>query len=792
MDIDIIKNIISSPIKVVDTFDYDNNIIAYSDRLVQHRKISKIKGEEEICRAVIMTQLVNSYGYKIEKLEIEEEYKAGRPLTMKPRVDLTVMDPKGDIFLFIELKSPKDFETKQDLIIEDQLFNLAAVASAEKNCHINYLALATCNLEVEGCPIEAIVIDYQHYKSFSAWKNDRNFANEIPANYGLAMKEPYIKGGEKDLDKNYTKSQIDGIRDNLHNVLWGGGSVGDNEIFNSLVNLILAKIQDEGEKKEGEEYDFQIKGYKESTLKFETNQELFSRINGLYRRALNRRMHIIDNTILEKSYVIDEEKFPLNKLKYAVSVLEKYSFVDGKNSLNGKDILGDFFEGIIRNGFKQSKGQFFTHTNIVRFILWGLQIDKLALEHINKELVIPYVIDPSAGSATFLIEYMKFVTENIKRRFKERLSNNRDVEDKFEEWFKPDHRENRWAKDFIYGVESNKDLAKASKVNMILHGDGSTNIFALDGLLPFTDYKKYNNELNALNHEENDPYYPKPVNCQFDVVISNPPFSVDLDKETQDTLSGSFIFSLKSNSENLFIERYYQLLRENGRMGIVLPESIFDTSDNKYIRLFIYKYFKVKAVVSIPSLAFAPYTQTKTSLLFAQKKTANEILQWNKLWDKYSSEYYSLSVKCKNILEVYLKGKSQKKYPSIANLDEEELKKNIIRLVSIQLKREEIKTLKLTEIIELYKNDISMLCTIDKDTSDVFGKVNVWWVFNQVAEELNYKIFMADVEEIGFKRTLRGVKERKNELFRSIKDKIIVDDGNETTVLDYLRKISWD
>jgi type I restriction enzyme M protein len=134
----------------------------------------------------------------------------------------------------------------------------------------------------------------------------------------------------------------------------------------------------------------------------------------------------------------------------------------------------------------------------VKFILWGLQIDKLAIDKINKDLVIPYVIDPSAGSATFLIEYMKFITENIKRRFRSKISNNRDVEDKMEEWFKPDHRENKWAKDFIYGIESNKDLAKASKVNMILHGDGSTNIFAQDGLLPFTEYKKYNNELNAL------------------------------------------------------------------------------------------------------------------------------------------------------------------------------------------------------------------------------------------------------------------------------------------------------
>lgn len=90
--------------------------------------------------------------------------------------------------------------------------------------------------------------------------------------------------------------------------------------------------------------------------------------------------------------------------------------MDGKNSLSGKDILGDFFEGIIRNGFKQSKGQFFTHINIVRFMLYALQTDKLAIKRIKEDKEIPYMIDPSAGSGTFLIEYMKFITENMKYR----------------------------------------------------------------------------------------------------------------------------------------------------------------------------------------------------------------------------------------------------------------------------------------------------------------------------------------------------------------------------------------
>lgn len=128
---------------------------------------------------------------------------------------------------------------------------------------------------------------------------------------------------------------------------------------------------------------------------------------------------------------------------------------------------------------------------------------------------------------------MRFITQNVKYRFKEKLAKNRDVKDKFDEWFMPDHRENKWAKDYIYGIEHNFNLGTASKVNMILHGDGSTNIFVKDGLLPFSNYDK-KTAPNALKNSSKDKLYAeKEINGQFDVVISNPPFSVELDTDTK-------------------------------------------------------------------------------------------------------------------------------------------------------------------------------------------------------------------------------------------------------------------
>ncbi len=775
--------------KVVD-FSHKEGKIKYDRSIKSSREIKRVSGDEELVRGYLLTKLVNELGYKEENIEIEKEYDVGRPKVNKPRIDIIVRDDKGNAFLYIELKSPQDYEKDKDEVIEKQLFNLASQEQGQGK-QVKYLVLYTVEVVNNKVKDKCVLIDYEKFKSFDLWKEIRNYADELPARYGKAQKEPYIKGGKKDLDTSFTHEQLEGLRKNLHNVLWGGGGADDNDIFSSLVNIILAKIQDESEKEKGEKYDFQIFSYEDGES-FESNEELFERLNELYRRALKQRLNITDNAKLKKSFVIDENKLSLTKLKYAVSALEGFSFVDGKNSFDGKDILGDFFEGIIREGFKQTKGQFFTHINIVRFMLWGLQLDKLAIERVNRDLEIPYLIDPAAGSGTFLIEYMKFITNNLKRRFKDKLANKRDVEDKFHQWFLPDHRENKWAQHFIYGVEISFNLGTATKVNMILHGDGSTNVFVKDGLRPFHFYDKETAPNFLKQYEQDNQYYDKEVNAQFDVVITNPPFSVDLDNETKKSVKREFVFGGKKNSENLFVERWYQLLKPNGRMGVVLPESVFDTTENKYIRLFIYKYFKVKAVVSLPQLTFEPFTSTKTSLLFSQKKTKAEIQDWDKLWSKYSNEWSALKTRCENLLAVYLDDKDRKKLPSVKYLKESEEKTILVRMLKDYTEADD-KKLSAKELIGKYKDELKELCKYDNDTKDAFGFVNTWWVFGEVAKELNYKIFMAEVEHVGYKRTKRGEKPMPNELFRTNdKGEVLIDDGVTKTALDYMRKIEWE
>lgn len=794
----------SCSIKVVKRIDINRNIIEYNDSLKKGREPkTKDVGDEEYTRAFLLTELVNKYGYSIEKITIEASYTMGRVPESRPVfLDLRVGDSNDDAYLFMELKSPDEYETEMENSINKQLFSIST-HEAEHNHRAKYLVYYTIEITDEEVLDNCMIIDKDEYSTYEEWEQNRNYLNQIPSHYGKAIKKPFIKGSEKDLISNYSENAINSMAVKLHNVLWGGGSSSDNDIFTSLTNIILAKIEDEDNTGDGEEYKFQSLAFDNDEDEFESDEVLYDRINSLYKDALKNRMNISDQNVINESNVINKNKFSLKKLKYTVQSIEKYSFRSKDGAIINKDILGDFFEGIIRNDYKQSKGQFFTPLNIVNFMFYGVQADNLAISMINKQRSLPFMIDCSAGSGTFLIEYMKNLTQSIKDN-REKIRRTPQINGKLLEWF-PEYAENKWAQNYVYGTELNFDLGTAIKVNMILHGDGSANVFTGtqygDGLLEFKKYKKRasdgtERDNNELEKENTSTVYDKKVNEHFDLIMTNPPFSIDLDDETKKTIDNNFVFADKKNSENLFIERYYQLLKPNGRMAVVLPESVFDTTENKYIRTFIYKYFKIKAIVSLPQTTFA-FTNTKTSILFAQKKTIDEILEWNEVWKRYTNLYEKLKTRVENIQNVFIHDKNKAKYPSIKEMNDRDMKNCIIDFLD-GIIEEDDKQLGLKDLLCKYDYELndskSGLLKIDKDTISIAGYCNSYFVLRRVLKELDYQVYMKEVEHVGYKNKKRQgkiiLKPDINELYNSDENgKMILDDDS---LLSDLRKLEWD
>jgi len=714
--------------------DVANKRVVYSNKIVQHRKVTTLT-DEEIVRAYLVVKLKTQLAYRLESLELEKSHRIGRKEKQtEARIDILVRKDQNSFMVF-EVKKWDDYDQQLESSVETQLF---AVGQLEDPIgkSLRYLIYYSAEATEAGIVEKFETIDFKKFRTFDEWDKDgRPNPRIIPNDYAIVRKANYVKGGKDDLRINVTRKELESVRHNLHNILYAGGKYGGGELFFNLLSIILAKIYDEKDTAVGKPYTFQVI-YKNGSI--ESADEIYTKVDKLYRFALQRFLGYSP----DKAKKVPSILFDAPKVKYVVDLLQPISLTQ-----NEHDILGDFFEKIVWSEFKQSKGQYFTHPNIVRFIIRVMGLDQLAVHLLNEENRLPYIIDPACGSGTFLIETMKLITNHVLNSG-DQIKRSDGTKAFLGQSF-PLERPNAWANEYLYGIENNRDLAVASKVNMVMHGDGTANIEEKDALISFGMFS-----LNRLKQTKTVDIYPFPVLQSFDAVISNPPFSITIDRETADSLPSNFIWGQRIlerfkkqskkkevNVETVFLERWYQLLKPKGRLGVILPDSVLDTAENRYVRLFLYKYFKIKAIVSLPPEAFEPYTSTKTSLVIAQKKIYNEVAQYQTEWSKLEKEY--------DKLERSVRAIAQKSHP-LEELTETDTIRIFRRFLHERFDERD-STLSLPQLVEKYKREMKL---VDKE----------WWVFAEISQMTDYPICMANVEEIGYKKTFRNEFVRPNQL----------------------------
>jgi len=81
----------------------------------------------------------------------------------------------------------------------------------------------------------------------------------------------------------------------------------------------------------------------------------------------------------------------------------------------------------------------------------------------------------------------------------------------------------------------------------------------------------------------------------------------------------------KEAPQILFIERCLQLLKNNGRMALVLPDGIYGNTSLGYIRQWLHTKGRILGIIDVPAETFMPNTSTKTSILIFQKLSKEEI-----------------------------------------------------------------------------------------------------------------------------------------------------------------------
>lgn len=647
------KKIVS---KIEPSADFRTGSIRYNkSALVLHREISLLTDEEYV-RAFLIVRLITELGYgALKTIELEKSYSIGRPSAKAARVDLLVKYPddwavkslRGAAFLFIECKAPNKFESDRDFL-KGQLFDLAKQESPCPNFAVYYTALVEANEPLD----RALIINFNDFSSWDRWDSQGQPANSIlPVRYGVPRNIEYANTGipsvtQRPLRTNVTRGEFDRLRKELHDVVWGGGGTNNNDVFVILIRLFLCKVFDELETSPNTRYRFQRVAYTNGEV--ESPEQVKANMTLLFREAAETYLGYSPEDLIETT-PFESKKVSPAKVAFVVGRLQGLSLT--KNTSRGDgDLLGDFFEGIVSQDFTQTKGQFFTHINLVKFCLelsdFSSTVSSTFLTERDAQgrPRIPKVIDPSCGSGTFLVEAMKAGTAALVPLRSSGGKLQRRLREYAQIWFGEDSQ-NSWAREFIYGIEPNADLGLATKVNMILHGDGSTNIFVNTGLAAFSEYALTDRSHGLALTKRKGPDFPYQNACneEFDFILTNPPFSITLSTDEKKDLAKSFGLDAQSASEHLFIERWYQLLRAGGKVVAIIPETIFDSSSSLEIRKFILQYFRVTAIVSLPYVAFKPFTSTKTCIMLAEKKTDAEVLKWRDAWDSAEIEYRSVS-----------------------------------------------------------------------------------------------------------------------------------------------------
>ena len=591
------------------------------------------KPEEKVRQRYICT-LVNDYGYSLDQMAQEIKVTNSQRGQGKARADIVIWKNKSDkdakkaAFIVVECKAEN-----VKIHVEDfyQGFNYASWTHAEFFVTTNEKETKFFNVDPAYLPqkLEEVVAiptakDVDNAKKIEQLKNQT---------------------------KTFTREEFTKTLQSCHNIIRNNDKLSPEAAFDEISKLLFMKIRYERQQKgtkvftkeeyiaQAENYEKNIRpGLKSAGIDQPYMQNLFN----------TTKVEFKDDHLFEES---DEIKIRENSFIQILEKLQNFNLSDTQD-----DVKGIAFEQFLGTTFRGELGQFFTPRTIVDFMTEILDPQEGEV-----------ICDPTCGSGGFLIKAFEYVREKIERNIKVQKDklredlegadfNSRSEQEQAEISEKIDDMQSalnteldtsiensrmyQLSHNCIYGTDANPRMARTSKMNMIMHGDGHGGVHHHDGLL----------NVNGIFEE------------RFDVILTNPPFGQNVDKNqiiseadkfTDEEMKKKYkekygtaydealkqvddhigktllsLYDLGSTStltEVLFMERCLRLLKKGGRMGMVLPEGVLNNKNLQSVREYFEGRAKIILICSIPQDVFiAAGATVKPSLVFMRRFTVDE------------------------------------------------------------------------------------------------------------------------------------------------------------------------
>ena len=530
---------------------------------------------EENVRQRIARSLIDDYGYSREDIEVEFSVRLG---VSRKRIDIAIFAPstthsQEQISIAIECKREEIKPSDRDNGVDQ----LKSYMSACLNCRFGMW----------------VGSELQVWEKVNTTQRSQDFlpATDIPRFGSDAPKPPHFS------DLVSAEDELVAVFRRCHNYIAGNQGLQKDPAFNELLKLIFCKVQDENN----------LLG----ELKFFIGNE--ERRSEIGQRRLRNEIEGLFNGVREKyPYIFDQNtEIVLNNqiLSYIVGELQRYSLIQTR-----ADVKGIAYEQLVGANLRGDRGEFFTPRTVCKMAA------ELVLATFPEERWLNIsVLDPAAGTGGFLVALINVWQQHIRE-----LERRRWHEDDSRVEAETVRRLKEVAFARLHGIDFNPVLVRAAQMNLVMHGDGSTNVLHTNSLLPPGEWP---------GEAPNDVRGKIRLNS-FDVVMTNPPFGSDIPIDDPHILaqfelarSGTAESVLLGSlpPEQLFIERCLQLVRPGGRVAIVLPDSILSNPGLLFIRRWLLKKARIVASIDLPVETFEPHTGTQTSVLLLQKKTDEEI-----------------------------------------------------------------------------------------------------------------------------------------------------------------------
>lgn len=476
-------------------------------------------------------------------------------------------------------------------------------------------------------------------KVFYIDKNARPFKIERIGDFPHAEDIVSDEALEKFVSKmrSYSKDSFLKTLSRCHNIIRNVDKFSPEAAFDEISKVLFLKLLYERDTKDElvyskEKYLKDEKSFHSEHPSEDYMQYLFNEVKSNYR----------SDGLFE-----EEDKIRIRRESFLM-ILEELGAVELYDTSD--DIKGIAFELFLGKTFRGELGQFFTPRTIVNYM-----VDLLNIQEGMR------VCDPCCGSGGFLIKAFEHVQSaidkdihsQVNQLMKDKSLSEAEKQAKIAlllqecDKTKKDSRYYRLCHDYFYGVDANARMARTSKMNMVMHGDGHVGVYLHDGLT------------NVGGVYEG----------RFDAILINPPFGAHIEKTMRITDSdvpseeekilfveqfgseylekvydpmrtyaattykdGTRGKKLKelyhitnSSTEILFIERSINLLKPGALAGIVLPEGVLDNRALEKVRQFIERKARILNITSIPADVFlSSGANIKPSLLFIRKYNEGE------------------------------------------------------------------------------------------------------------------------------------------------------------------------